>query len=214
MAISKTQNERPAIVALIDEANATSATVAQQQQQIYSNANAIAAEIETRTNAVDGLTRSLGATNQQVLLLTDEVEDLTDGLETEIATRQNWDSVLSQSVTDLTGRADAVDDSIETLQTWQTSADAFISSFKVGETGTITIPANDSYSSTYTFSEPFASTDDCIVILQVITSEVATLFETTLTGCTYSGFSYQITNSDAAAHDVKLGFVAVRTSSD
>lgn len=173
MAISKTQNERPAIVALIDEVNDTSATVAQQQQQIYSNANAIAQEIEDRTNAVGGLTQSLGATNEQVLLLSGEVND---------------------------------------LEAAQLAVDAFLGRIKIGETEIITVPANDSYSSSLVFPEPFTDADSCIVVLQVVTDELSTLFDVTLIDCTYSGFSYQITNSDADPHDVKLGYVAFRTN--
>lgn len=173
MAISKTQNERPAIVALIDEVNATSATVAQQQQQIYDNANAIAGEIETRSNAIDGLTRSLGATNQQILLLTQDVD---------------------------------------ALESAQPAINDLLQRIKIGETENITIPANDSYSSSYVFSEPFADGDGCMVILQVVTDELSTLFDATLIDCTYSGFSYQVTNSDADPHDVKLGFVAFKTN--
>lgn len=175
MAISKTQNERPAIVALIDEMNATSVTVEQQQQQIDGNADAIAAEVEARSNAVADLTRSLGTTNQQMVLLAQDVDAL---------------EAAQPAINDLLQR------------------------IKIGETETITVPASDSYASSYTFDAPFMDGDSCMVILQVITDELEPLFNVILTDCTYSGFSYQITNSDADSHDVKLGFVAVKTNSE
>ena len=174
MAISKTQNERPAIVDLIDAVNDMSDV----QEQI------------------DLLTRSLSATNEQVLALTNEV----NGLET---------LVLSNKAAIM-----RIDSELEAIDLWREDWQAFASDFRQGETETLTIPASDSYSSSLTFEAPFVSSADCIVILQVITSDSPTLFEVSLTGCTYSGFSYQITNSDTDAHDVKLGYVAIRTNRD
>lgn len=172
MAISKQQNERPAIVDLIDAVNG----------------------MEDVQEQIDLLTRSLSATNEQVLVLTNEI----NGLET---------LVLSNKAAIM-----RIDSEIEAIDLWREDWQAFASDFRHGETETLTIPASDSYSSSLTFEVPFVSSADCIVILQVITSDSPTLFEVSLTSSTYSGFSYQIINSDTDAHDVKLGYVAIRTN--
>ena len=174
MAISKTQNERPAIVDLIDAVNG----------------------MEDVQEQIDLLTRSLSATNEQVLVLTNEI----NGLET---------LVLSNKAAIM-----RIDSEIEAIDLWREDWQGFASDFRQGETETLTIPASDSYSSSLTFEVPFVSSADCIVILQVITSDSPTLFEVSLTSSTYSGFSYQITNSDTDTHDVKLGYVAIRTNRD
>lgn len=172
MAISKTQNERPAIIELIDTVNGMGDVPEQ----------------------FDALTRSLGATNEQLLLLTGEVNDLEP---------------IVQSNSGAIGR---IDGEIDAINIWRQDWTGFASDFRTGETETITVPANDSYASSMTFEVPFGSSDRCIVFLQVITDELSTLFDVSLIDCTYSGFSYQITNSDADSHDVKLGYMAVRTS--
>lgn len=151
MAISKTQNERPAIIDLIDTVNAM---------------GDVRGQFAT-------LTQSLGATNQQILLLTQDVD---------------------------------------ALEAAQPAINNLLQRIKIGETETVTVPANDSYASSYVFPQPFTDGDGCIILLQVITGELSTLFEVTLIDCTYSGFSYQISNSDADAHDVKLGYVAFKTN--
>jgi hypothetical protein len=174
MAISKTQNERPAIIELVDAVNAMGDVSGQ----------------------FDLLTRTLSATNAQVLALTNEVDEL--------------DSLVQANRAAIA----RIDGEIETIDLWREDWQAFASDFRHGETETLTIPASDSYSSTLTFEVPFVSSADCIVILQVITSDSPTLFEVSLTDSTYSGFSYQITNSDTDAHDVKLGYVAIRTNRD
>lgn len=165
MAVSKTQNERPAIIELVDAVNAMG-------------------DVNER---FDTLTRSLSATNAQVLALTEEVDDFSGDL---AETNTNVDA--------LDRAMDAVDE--------------FMARIRIGETETITVPANDSYASSYVFDVPFTADARCMVILQVLTDELSTLFDVSLIDCTYSGFSYQITNSDADAHDVKLGYVAFKTN--
>jgi len=174
MAISKTQNERPAIIELVDTVNAMGDVSGQ----------------------FDLLTRSLSATNAQVLALTNEVDEL--------------DSLVQANRAAIA----RIDGEVEAIDLWREHWQNFVSDFRIGETDTITVPANDSYASSYVFTAPFTDGDSCMVILQAITDELSTLFEVSLIDCTYSGFSYQITNSDADAHDVKLGYMAIRTNRD
>lgn len=76
MAISKQQSERPAIVALIDAVNALENASATQAGNIATLIEAIADEISDREAADETLTNSLGATNAQVLGLTNDVNAL------------------------------------------------------------------------------------------------------------------------------------------
>lgn len=102
-----------------------------------------------------------------------------------------------------------------TLQTHAQSLntlETFASRFKIGYISNITIPANDSVSTSETFAEPFAQDDVCVLFAQVVANDPANLFTYTLVACAYSGFSYSIANSDAEAHTVSLGYVAVKVN--
>lgn len=76
MAVSKTQNERPAITALIDAVNMAEPIVAQNVQNIATLIEGLADEIGNREAADTTLTNSLGATNAQVIALTNDVDQL------------------------------------------------------------------------------------------------------------------------------------------
>jgi len=191
MAISKTQPMRSAEIALVDAVNEFTEDLASEISNRKLADNALGERIDAETqarvdadadiNAIigDGFTpqntiaNSLSATNQQVLLLGQDV--------------------------------DANTNAIAALQ-------AFDANIKIGKIADIVVPANDSISTSYVFGEPFPDDAACILLAQVITDELATLFTYTLIDCTYSGFSYSIANSDADPHTVALGFVAVNVN--
>lgn len=175
MAISKTQNERPAITALIDAVNADDVTIGQH---------------------------------------TADIANLQQGLSDEVGNREAGDSALAQSLGETAGQVLALTGSVEDLQDSQPALLDLLSRVRIGESVTLTIPANDTFASSETFTEPFGETDRCIVFPQVITDLQPSTFTLTLDYCDESGFSYQIANNDDESHDVKLGYVAVKTNSD
>lgn len=222
MAISKTQNERPAIIALIELANSLEEASTQHAQSIATlNGDVTALDLLTSahsrsieqhtqsisdlTGNVDTLTRSQSAISASVQGISDELGSGFDSTNT-VAIVTGIEKWL-QSFEGV-----SLADTIDQLSQALAALNSFAERVKIGETETLTVPANDSYSSSLVFPEPFTDGDGCIVFLQVITSELPTIFTTTLTGCTYSGFSYSISNADADAHTVKLGYAAFRTN--
>lgn len=156
MAISKQQPMRPALDDCIDEINGM---------------GNVSQDIAT-------LTQSLSATNQNVLLLTGEVNEIEQ-----------------ETLPALSNRVSTLED----------VSDYYIR----GVSQEITIPANDSLSTSIVFSEPFPATALCGVFPCVVTGELSTLFDITIIDCTYSGFSFQVTNSDADDHQIHIGYIAV-----
>ncbi len=140
------------------------------------------------------------------------VISLAGDIEAEATSRENGDNALITSLS-ATNRqvlllGEEVTDNAQAIASLQ----AFNNLLKIGKVADIDIPANTSISTSYVFEEPFPATAACILIAQVITDELATLFDFTLIDCTYSGFSYSISNSDADPHRVALGFVALNVN--
>ena len=156
MAISRQQPMRPALNAALDALDT----------------------LESVPQDVASLTQSLSATNQQILYLTGEVNEIEQ-----------------ETIPTLTA-------DIATLET-------AIDPYARGLSEKITVPANDSVSTSIVFTNPFPENAACGVFPCVVTNEIATLFSITIIDCTYSGFSFSVSNSDADAHDVYIGYVAV-----
>lgn len=222
MAISKQQPMRPAEIDLIDAVNQHEQTLNAHTQSINTLTEDLADEIRDREAADTALqgqigegfspsltiAQSLSATNNAVADIDAEIGDGFDSQNTITAYVQALDLFIGTR-TDLD---DTVVNSILALATSSETLESFVSRFKIGCINNLTIPANDSISTSATFAEPFESTDSCVLFAQVITNELASLFTYTLIDCTYSGFSYSIANSDADAHTVSLGYIAVKVN--
>jgi hypothetical protein len=240
MAISKQQPMRPAEIALVDASNQHDLTLQAHTQSIKTLADGLEDEISDRADGDTALglridnealarangdaslqgqigegfspsltiAQSLSATNTAVADIENEIGNGFDSQNTITAYTQDLDLFLGTR-TDLD---DTVVNSILALAASSESLESFVSRFKIGCINNVTIPANDSISTSATFAEPFESTDSCVLFAQVVTNELANLFTYTLIDCTYSGFSYSIANSDANAHMVALGYVAVKVN--
>lgn len=112
-------------------------------------------------------------------------------------------SALTRQVLLLSQEVDDLEAAVPGLQ-------SFLANFKIGMQADVTVPANDSYASSVTFAEPFGQTARCALFADVITDEVKTLFELTIIDCSYSGFSYSVSNSDEDDHVVSIGYMAVK----
>ena len=240
MAISKQQPMRPAEIDLIDASNQHELTLQEHTQSLNTLAEGLADEIQDREAADTALggriddeiqarangdaalqgqigegfspsltiAQSLSATNTAIADIDTEIGDGFDSQNTITAYAQELDLFLGTR-TDLD---DTVVNSILALAASSETLESFVSRFKIGCINNLTIPANDSVSTSATFAEPFESTDSCVLFAQVITNELASLFTYTIIDCTYSGFSYSIANSDADAHTVSLGYIAVKVN--
>lgn len=186
MAISRQQPMRPALNAALDALDT----------------------LEPVPQDVASLTQSLSATNQQVLLLTGEVNEIEQETIPDLSGRIS--TLEADTIPTLSARVQVLEQSTipqlsERISTLEDEADYYIR----GLSEKITIPASDSISTSIVFQTPFSANAACGVFPCVVTNELSTLFDITIIDCTYSGFSFQVTNSDADAHDVYIGYVAV-----
>lgn len=209
MAVSKTQNERPAIVALIDLAN---------QLEVESNTHA--RNIETLT---DGLADEVSDRDAADTLLEeairDEAEARAQAVQAEAQARaqavqgvqnQIGEGVFSSSFTITQGfqqtavTLDGISDDVDTLTTWNNR-------FRMGLTQSVTAPAGASASGTVGFETPFDSGAEVAVFLACVDSS-ATLTDLTckVTTANYDGFEFDVLNSSQTSATVKVGFLAVR----
>lgn len=231
MEISKTQPMRSAEIALVDEVNEHDDTLIRHQQSINTLTADLATEISDRELADTALRNRIAAEEQaraqadaaeaQARAQADaaEAQARAQAVAAEAQARAQADADIEAIIGDGFTPENTIADSISaTNQEVATNADAiedlqaFDANIKIGKIADIVIPANDSISTSYVFGEPFPVDAACILLAQVITDELATLFTYTLIDCTYSGFSYSIANSDADPHTVALGFVAVNVN--
>lgn len=222
MAISKLQPMRSAEIEILDEVNALDDLTAAHTNSINTLAEGLEDEISDREQGDANLqgqigegfspsltiAQSLSATNSAISDIETEIGNGFDSQNTITAYKNALDTFLG----DRTELDDTVVDAILGLVDVTEIFDAFRDRFKIGIIENIAIPANDSVSTSHIFATPFESTDSCILLAQVVTNELSSLFTYTLIDCTYSSFSYSIANSDADAHTVALGYVAIKVN--
>ena len=212
MAVSKTQNERPAIVALIDLANQLEEDSNTHARDIQTLTEGLADEVRNREAADDLLEDAIGdeaearagAIQDEAEARAQAVQGVQDQLgngftETSVTTAlgEAFDQILSLG-NDQAGLADDV-----------SSILGWLENIKFGITVEITVPANDSYADSYVYSEPFDSSAMTLVLLGFADGPMPATLSLTLVDSSYSGFSYSITNTDTDPATVTVGFLAI-----
>lgn len=196
MAISKTQNERPAIIALIDSANTLEIASNVHAENIATLTEGLADEISDRELAIAGIQSIIGEGFSDQLTIAQSLSATNEAV-----------SGIDDDVTDLQESVSGVQANVSALQT---AFNALSGALKIGATEEITVPANDSYSSSFSYPQPFADTSKSFVILGFADDLLQGTLELTLIDSTYSGFSYSITNTDADPATVTVGYLAVK----
>ena len=240
MAISKVQPMRSAEIELVNASNEHELTLQAHTQSLNTLAEGLSDEIGDREAAdialggrIDNeiqarangdanlqgqigegfspeltIAQSLSATNSAVSGLENMIGNGFDSQNSVTAYATALDAFLG----DRTQLDDTVVNAILGLVYLTEVFETFSDRFKIGIVENITIPASDSVSTNHVFATPFESADSCILLAQVLTNELSTLFTYTLIDCTFSGFSFSIANSDADAHTVALGYVAIKVN--
>lgn len=226
MAISKTQNERPAILALIDAANALEiasnthaqniATLTEGLGDEISNRestdaqlqSAIALEVSNRTAAIANVQNQIGEGFSSELTVAQSLSATNRAIET--IDDEIGDGLFSSSFTITQGyqRAEnalvAISEDVATLQNWQNR-------FRLGLTPNVTVEMGDSTSDTLAFATPFEDDAEVAVFLICVDgSEILTDLSCKLISATYSGFSFAVFNDSQTDVTIKVGFLAVR----
>lgn len=212
MAVSKTQNERPAIVALIDLANQLEEDSSTHAQSIQTLTEGLADEVRDREAADDLLEEIIqGEIENRAQAIQDEAEarsQAVQGLQAQIG-----DGFAETSVTTALGatnqRVGQLGDEQDALYNTVAGIEATLESIKFGVIPNITVAANDTYSGTYTYDEPFDAGAKSFAFLGFASVESQTTLSLTLIDSSYSGFSYSVSNTDTDPATVTVGYLAI-----
>ena len=200
MAVSKTQNERPAINALIDLANGLETTSQQQASSIQTLGESLASEIEARTQEGTALAQSI----QQ------EVTARESAVTAEASARQSADTAIQNQLGDGFSSTNTVTDFASDTATDILSLMDFMESVKFGFGDTITVAANDDYDDVIVYEEAFPNTSESFAFIALpsdVDQEALTL---TLKSATNSGISYNVSNSDNESVTLRVGYLAIK----
>lgn len=198
MAVSKTQNERPAIIDLIDLTSALELASNTHAQNIATLTEGLADEVSDRETADTLLEDAIQA----------EAEARAQAVQAEATTRaqavQNVQNQIGDGFTEtnITTSLSATNQKVSGIL-------SRLANIKFGATEEITVPANDSYENFYVYPEPFGANSKSFAILGFTDGLLQATLTVTLIDSTYSGFSYSITNTDADPATVNIGYLAI-----
>jgi len=210
MAISKTQNERPAISSLIDTANALEVASNTHAGDIETLTDGLADEISARELAITGVQNVIGEGFSEQLTIAQSLRSTNEavsGIDSDVTELQTNVSGINSDVTVLQTYVSGIQDNVAALQT---AFNTLSGNLKIGATEEINVPANDTYSGSYNYPISFADTSKSFVILGFADPQSQATLSLTLISSTYTGFSYSITNTDADPATVTIGYLAVK----
>ena len=190
MAVSKTQNERPAILSLIDLAN-----------QLEGESNTHARNIETLT---DGLADEVSDREAADTLLGEAIQDeaaaRAQAVQAEATARAEGDTTITNSL-------GATNEQVDALQ-------LFVNRFRIGLTQQFTVAPNDGHTGTVTFDTPFANDAQVLVLPNCVGSAASFgTLECQLIDASNIGFNFGVYNSDSDnSYTISVGFVAVQVN--
>lgn len=93
-----------------------------------------------------------------------------------------------------------------------TVADAVapLANIRIGMTSAVVVGGGSSQATSHVFAQPFADGSKCVVLGGVVSDELLSLFTLDIIECTYSGFSFSVSNSDEDMHSVNVGYIAIK----
>lgn len=225
MAVSKHQNERPAIDALIDLANQLEGESNTHARNIETLTEGLADEVSdreaadtrleesiesettARQQAVQGVQNQIGDGFAQTSITTSlsETNRAVQGIDGKIGDGLfSSDFTITQGYQESATTLVTMNRDIATLQNWQDR-------FRLGLTTNVTVVAGSSTSGTQAFATPFDSGADVAVFpVCVDASGNFTDLSCKLVSADYAGFSFAVYNDTQADVTVKVGFLAVR----
>lgn len=197
MAVSKTQNERPAITALIDLAN-----------QLEGESNTHTRNIETLT---EGLADEVSDREAADTLLEEAIQGEATARAQAVQGVQNQigEGVFSSSFTITQGFQQAsvtLQNALDHIIQWQDR-------FRMGLSADVTVAAGGSTSDMLIFGSAFDSEAEVAVIPVCVGSGMAlTDLSCKVTRANYQGFSFDVYNGTQAEVTIKVGFLAVKVN--
>lgn len=206
MAVSKTQNERPAITALIDAVNMAEPIVAQNVQNIATLTQGLANEVSDRETADTQLEQAIQ----------DEAEARAQAVQAEATARaqavqgvqnQIGEGIFSPTFTITQG----FQQSGVVLQNMSAAISQLQARFRMGLSADVTVAAGGSTSDMILFRAPFDSEAEVAVFPVCVGSGVALSdLSCKLSLANYEGFSFDVYNGTQADVTIKVGYLAVK----
>lgn len=211
MAVSKTQNERPAITALIDAVNTTEPIVAQNVQNIATLTEGLADEVSDRQTADTRLDEAIQdeatARAQAVQAEATARAQAVQGVQNQIG-----DGIFSSAFTITQGFQQSgvvlqnMSVAIDDINQWQDR-------FRFGLSTNVTVAAGSSTTGTLAFESPFGEDAEVAVFpVCVDGSGNFTDLSCKLISADYSGFSFAVYNDTQASVTTKVGFLAAKVN--
>lgn len=199
MAVSKHQNERPAIISLIDLANALEAATQGQSAQISNLQGALASEITSRSNADillgNLIQEEVTERESDVASLEDAISDVTDLI------GSDFDESYTVSY--------FANLSLSAINDLQMSVAQMNELMRFGFGAETSVQGNDYYDGTFTYPIPYPSNSSSIVFPAFLSGVDQTDLEVTVSECTYQGFSYTVINRSETAKSFVVGYLAL-----
>ena len=203
MAVSKHQNERPAITDLIDAVNMAEPIMAQNVQNIATLTEGLADESRAREVGDSAIQSQIGEGFSPILTIAQSLAATNLALKSigdEIGT-----GIFSPDFT-ITQAFRQAALAVESVIEWQER-------FRLGLTQSVTVEAGSSTSDTLEFGNQFSDDAEVAVFLACVDgSEILTELSCKLVSATYSGFSFAVYNETQADVTIKVGFLAVKVN--
>lgn len=205
MAVSKTQNERPAINALIDLANGLETSINAQATQIANLHGALTSEVSSRANADTLLANQIQSEASTRASADDSLESAIDAEETARETAitgiiETLGSSFSESYS-VSDFADAVTTDVGILL-------EFKDAIKFGVGTAATVQGNNYYDGTVTYPTPYPDPSISFVIPAFLSGVEQTDLELTVGECDNEGFSYTVINRSSTEKSFVIGYLS------
>lgn len=226
MAVSKTQNERPAIIELIDASNTLEEGIATlgtnlsneiqtRTEENQALSNLIAAETTARENADYALESAI---ENEADARADADADLTSAISSEAATRAAEISGVETLIGDnfnnnysISDFADGVALDIDNLLLFEETIQGAL---KFGAGTLASVQGNNYYDGTISYPTPYPINSVSFVFPAFVSLFDATDLEVKITNCNNAGFSYTVINRAATEKNFVIGYLALGQSTD
>lgn len=200
MAVSKTQNERPAIVALIDEVNGFASTIESHTQSIGALETGLANETLARTETDSDIQSQIGNGFSQQYTIANALN----------ATNSNVSSIAS----DVSAISDSLENANDSIALLQEFVESLQSTIKTGATEEILVPANDDIEGEYEYDEPFSADTNSFVVIGIANDAVQSGITIDVVQASSDGFTYSVVNSEDSPVTIVIGFIAIAVSAE
>lgn len=217
MAVSKTQNERPAINALIDLANGLETTTQGHTVQISNLQGALSSEVSSRTSADTLLGNRILAEETARANADNTLEDAIDAEETaREGAISDVMSLIGNTFSEyytVSNFESSANTAIDKLQFFVNQLES-VMRFGVGNIIPITVSGNNYYDGTVTYKKPYPANSVSFAFPAFISGVEQTDLEVTVSECTVEGFDYTVVNRGSTSATFVIGYFAIGFSID